>query len=107
MYRILSENKEIRERRNQRVHPPYTKPELLAQAPNELWTWDITTLRGPVKSLHFKLYVLLDVFSRYVVGWTLASFESAALAKDLVLATCARQNVRRDQLSSIRIAAQS
>ena len=98
MYRILSENKEIRERRNQRVHPPYTKPELLAQAPNELWTWDITTLRGPVKGLHFKLYVLLDVFSRYVVGWTLASFESAALAKDLVLATCARQNVRRDQL---------
>ena len=98
MYRILRENKEIRERRNQRTHPPYTKPELLACAPNELWTWDITTLRGPAKGVYFKLYVILDVFSRYVVGWTLASQESAALAKDLIATTCTRQHVRRDQL---------
>ena len=80
------------------MHPRYTKPELLACAPNQLWPWDITTLREPVKGLYLKLYVLLDVFSRYVVGWTLASFESAALAKDLITTTCARQNVSRDQL---------
>ena len=98
MYRIMSENNEIRERRNQRVHPPYTKPELLACAPNELWTWDITTLRGPASGVYFKLYVILDVFSRYVVGWTLASQESAALAKDLIATTCTRQHVRQHQL---------
>lgn len=98
MYRILHENGQIRERRDQRTHPPYTKPELLARGPNELWTWDITTLRGPVKAMHFKLYVILDVFSRYVVGWTLAPFESAALAKDLITITIARQSVRQDQL---------
>lgn len=98
MYRILSENSEIRERRNQRTHPPYTKPELLACAPNELWTWDITTLRGPARGAYFKLYVILEVLNRYVVGYTLASQESAALDKDLIATACARQLVRRDQL---------
>ncbi len=64
MYRILSETGEIRERRNQRIHPSYTKPELLACTPNELWTWDITMLRGPARGVYFILYVILDVFSR-------------------------------------------
>ena len=98
MYRILQENQQVQERRQQRTHPPYTKPELLACAPNELWSWDITTLKGPVKGTYFKLYVILDVFSRYVVGWTIAPYESAALAKDLVTTTLARQNVNPDAL---------
>ena len=99
MYRILHEYKETTlSNRIQRVHPPYTKPELLACGPNQLWTWDITTLRGPKKGMYYKLYVVLDVFSRYVVGWTIAPYESAALAKDLITDTCARQHVRRDQL---------
>ena len=88
----------LRERRNQRIHPPYTKPELLACGPNQLWTWDITTLRGPKKGMYYKLYVVLDVFSRYIVGWTIAPYESAALAKDLITDTCARQDVKPNQL---------
>ena len=79
---------------NVRTH----RTELLACAPNELWSWDITTLKGPVKGTYFKLYVILDVFSRYVVGWTIAPYESAALAKDLVTTTLARQNVNPDAL---------
>ena len=98
MYRILGDNDEIRECRNRRVPPPYTKPELLALAPNELWTWDITTLRGSARGVYFKLYDTLDVYSRYVVGWRLASQESAALAKDLIGTTCARQHVRQNRL---------
>ena len=98
MYRILYESKEIPQRINQRVHPPYTKPELLACGPNQLWTWDITTLRGPKKGMYYKLYVVLDVFSRYIVGWTIAPYESAALAKDLITDTCARQNIKPNQL---------
>ena len=99
MYRILRENKQIQERRNQRTHPSYTKSELLASAPNQLWSWYITTLKGPSKGIYFKLYVILDVFSRYVVGWTIAPFESAAVAKDLITTTIARQNVREGQLT--------
>ena len=97
MYR--GENDEIRERRHQRTPPSYPKPERLACAPNELGSWDITTLRGPAKGIYFKLYVILDVFSRYVVGWTLAQQESAALAKKLMETTCARQGVRQHQLT--------
>ena len=77
MYRILEEHGEVRERRNQRRHPNYTKPELLAEAPNQVWSWDITKLRGPVKWTYYYLYVILDIFSRYVVGWMLAHRESA------------------------------
>ena len=72
MYRILDEYQEVRERRNQLSHPTYTKPELLATAPNQLWSWDITKLLGPAKWTYFYLYVILDVFSRYVVGWLIA-----------------------------------
>ena len=68
MYRILEEHGEVRERRNQRRHPNYTKPELLAEAPNQVWSWDITKLRGPVKWTYYYLYVILDIFSRYVVA---------------------------------------
>jgi putative transposase len=69
MYRLLAANGEVKERRNQLRHPNYQKPELLAEAPNEVWSWDITKLRGPAKWTYFYLYVILDIFSRYVVGW--------------------------------------
>ena len=77
MYRILKEHHEVNERRNQLQHPRYAKPELVATGPNQLWSWDITKLRGPAKWHYYYLYVILDVFSRYVVGWLLAEQESA------------------------------
>ena len=83
MYRILDANQEVRERRNQRRHPVYQKPELLATGPNEVWTWDITKLKGPRKWTYYYLYVILDIFSRQVVGWMVADCESASLAKKL------------------------
>jgi len=95
MYRVLAAAEEVRERRRQRLHPPYAKPELLATAPNQVWSWDITKLLGPATWTYFYLYVLLDVFSRYVVGWLVAEKESAALARRLVAESCARQNSRR------------
>ncbi len=94
MYRILDEHKEVRERRNQLRHPAYSKPELLATGPNQLWSWDITKLRGPVKLCYYYLYVMLDVFSRYIVGWMVAEQESAALAGELI-SGCMRQPGRR------------
>ena len=99
MYRILNENHEVRERRDQLRHPHYVKPELLAIAPNQLWSWDITKLRGPTKWTYFYLYVILDVFSRYVVGWMISERESAALAEELISQTCARQIIQRGQLT--------
>lgn len=99
MYRILAENDEVRERRNQLRHPNYVKPELLATKPNELWSWDITKLLGPTKWTYYYLYVILDVFSRYVVGWLIAECESASLAKELIAETCARQGIQPDQLT--------
>ena len=72
MYRILAANQPVRERRNQLSHPCYTKPELVATGPNQTWSWDITRLRGPKRWTSFYLYVLLDIFSRYVVGWMVA-----------------------------------
>jgi len=98
MYRVLEEDGATRDRRDQLLHPPYQKPELLATAPNQLWSWDITKLRGPAKWTYFYLYVILDVFSRYVVGWMVAPGESAALAKKLIGETCAKQNIQPDQL---------
>ena len=99
MYRVLEEDGATRERRDQLTHPPYQKPELLATAPNQLWSWDITKLRGPAKWTYFYLYVILDVFSRYVVGWMVAPRESAELAKKLIEETCEKQNIQPDQLS--------
>ncbi len=99
MYRILAENDEVCERRNQLRHPNYIKPELLATGPNQLWSWDITKLLGPSKWTYYYLYVILDVFSRYVVGWMIAERESATLAEELIAETCARQGIRPDQLT--------
>lgn len=99
MYRILDANEEVRERRNQLRHPSYAAPELMATAPNELWSWDITKLKGPVKWTYYHLYVILDVFSRFVVGWMVAQQESAALAKRLIGETCERQGVSEGQLT--------
>jgi putative transposase len=99
MYRILDENQEVRERRDQLRHPSYAAPELLAQAPNQLWSWDITKLSGPAKWTYFYLYVILDVFSRYVVGWMVAHRESAQLAKKLIDEVCARQGIIPGQLT--------
>jgi putative transposase len=98
MYRVLAENEEVRERRRQRLHPSYVKPELLATAPNQVWSWDITKLLGPATWTYFYLYVLLDIFSRYVVGWLVAEKESAALAKRLIAESCTRQNIEPGQL---------
>jgi len=99
MYRILERHEEVRERRNQLSHPQHSKPELLATGPNELWSWDITKLKGPVKWTYFYLYVILDVFSRYVVGWMVAHRESAALAKKLIATSCTHQNIIEGQLT--------
>lgn len=99
MYRILDSREEVRERRNQLRHPSYARPELMATAPKELWSWDITKLKGPVKWTYFYLYVILDVFSRFVVGWMVALQESAALAKRLIGETCRRQGVLEGQLT--------
>ena len=98
MYRILADADEVRERRNQVRRPNYKKPELLATGPNEVWSWDITKLLGPAKWSYFYLYVILDIFSRYVVGWMIASRESADLAKRLIRETVEKQDVAPDQL---------
>lgn len=98
MYRILAENQEVRERRNQKRHPAYTKPELVATAPNQVWSWDITKLRGPVTHVYYYLYTILDIFSRYVVGYMIAERELAYLAKQLVADSCAKQDIVPDQL---------
>ncbi len=99
MHRVLAANAEVRERRNQRRHPPYAAPELLATGPNQVWSWDITKLKGPGKWDSFHLYVILDVFSRYVVGWMIADRESATLAKKLIAETCRRQGIEPGQLT--------
>ena len=99
MYRILGAHHEVRERRNQLRHPVYHKPELLATRPNELWSWDIIRLLGPSKWTYFYLYVILDVYSRYVVGWMVALQEAAHLAESLFLETCRKQNIQPGQLT--------
>ncbi len=93
MYRILAERLEVRERRRQRRHPQYSKPELLATGPNQCWSWDITKLKGPVKWSYFYLYVILDIFSRYVVGWMVATQESSRLAKVLIAQSYSKQEI--------------
>ena len=98
-YRLLRRAGEVRERRRQATHPAKVKPELIANGPNAVWSWDITKLRGPAKWTHYYLYVILDIFSRYVVGWMVASRESAALAEVLIRQTCAKQGIDRDQLT--------
>lgn len=99
MYRILEESDEVRERRDQLRHPLYQKPELLATGPKQVWSWDITKLLGPVKWTYYYLYVILDIFSRYVVGWMIAGRETANLAKELLAQTCEKQTVDPELLT--------
>ena len=99
MYRILADAAEVRERRDQRRHPVYARPELLATGPNELWSWDITKLRGPAKWTYYQLYVILDVYSRYVTGWMVATRESAILAGRLIADSVAKQAIVPDSLT--------
>jgi len=99
MYRILDAAHEVKERRDQVRRPHYAAPELLATRPNEVWSWDITKLLGPAKWTYFYLYVILDIFSRYVVGWMIAPHESAALAERLIAETCAKQGIVPGQLT--------
>ena len=99
MYRILEQEGETRERRDQATHPVYQKPELLADAPNQLWSWDITKLRGPAKWNYFQLYVMIDVFSRYVTGWMVAERESAELAKHFIEDTLQKHTIPSGQLT--------
>lgn len=98
MYRILRSRDEVRERRQIARRRDYPKPELVATAPNQVWSWDITKLKGPTKGTFFQLYVILDIYSRCVVGWTLANCESASLAKKLISETCERQDVLHSDL---------
>lgn len=99
MYRILAKEGEVRERRNQVRHPSYKKPELLATSPNQVWSWDITKLKGPAKWKYYYLYVIMDIFSRYVVGWLVAHQEQSALAKRLISETCRKQEIKPNQLT--------
>lgn len=99
MYRILQENQLVRERRNQLRHPVYRVPQLLATQPNAVWSWDITKLLGPYPLTYFYLYVVLDIFSRYLVGWHLAERESAELAHALIADSCAKQAIQPGQLT--------
>lgn len=98
MYRILKKHGEVRERRNQLLRPHYQKPELLATASNQVWSWDITKLKGPAKWTYFYLYVILDIFSRYVVGWMVAHREQAILAQRLIANSCKKQAIKPEQL---------
>lgn len=99
MYRILSTHDEVRERRKLRRHPVYSRPELLATAPNQVWSWDITYLRGANKWEHYPLYTVLDIFSRYVVGWMIAEEESSELARQLMAETAHKQGIQPKQLT--------
>jgi putative transposase len=99
MYRILNEQQQVRERRNQLQHPPAVKPVLVASAPNQVWSWDITQLPGPARGIFFYLYVIVDIFSRYVPGWLLADREAASLAETLMAQTCAKQGIGPKQLT--------
>ena len=99
LYRILAGEGEARERRDQLTHPPYQNPQLLATGPNQLWSWDITKLLGPAKWTYFYLYVILDVFSRYVVGWMVADREGKKLARQFIAETCGKQQIALGQLT--------
>jgi putative transposase len=99
MYRILAEHRAVRDRRNQLRHPAYARPELVATGSNQLWSWDITKLKGPHTWSYFHLYVVMDVYSRKVVGWMVAQRESATLAVELIRQCCQREGVNRDQLT--------
>jgi putative transposase len=99
MYRLLAIAGENRERRRQRTHPARKKPELTATAPLQVWSWDITKLQGPERGVYYELFVIIDIFSRYVVGWTVAAAETGELAEAFIADCLTRQGVGRDQLT--------
>jgi putative transposase len=99
MYRVRAAAHEVRERRAQARHPVDATPELVATGPNQVWSWDITKLKGPIPYLYYSLYVILDLFSRYVVGWMVAAHENARLAQRLIDATCRKQRIGPHQLT--------
>lgn len=99
MYRLLKTAGQSRERRDQVIRPSYAKPELLAVGPNKVWSWDITKLKGPVKWSYFYLYVIMDIYSRYVTGWMIAHKESSQLAVKLIEETCQKQRIKKSQLT--------
>ena len=99
MYRLLAAAGETRERRRQRTHPANRKPELIARAPNQVWSWDITKLRTTTRGKYYELYVIIDIFSRYVVGWTLAATETGELAADFIDDVTREQNIKPGQLA--------
>ena len=99
MYRIMGRNRQVRERRNQLRHPLYEKPQLVATAPNQLWSWDITRLMGPSKGVYYHLYVIIDVYSRYITGWMIADRESSDLATRFIEETCTKQRIKPGQLT--------
>jgi putative transposase len=99
MYRLLAIAGENRERRRQRTHPARKKPELVATAPLQVWSWDITKLQGPERGVYYELFVVIDIFSRYVVGWMVAPAETGQLAEAFIADCLARQGVGRDQLT--------
>jgi transposase InsO family protein len=99
MYRILREHGEVRERRRHATHPAHVKPELLTTAPNQVWSWDITRLRGPAKRVFYHLYSIIDIYSRYTVGWMVAGREDEYLAERLIADTLAKQNITAGQLT--------
>ena len=98
-YRVLAASGMVNERRNQLIHPAHAKPELIATGPNQVWSWDITRLRSSLKWQFFYLYVLIDIFSRYVVGWLVAGAENAGLATQLIEDTCDKHGIARDTLT--------
>jgi putative transposase len=99
MYRLLAADGPVRERRDQLTHPPYARPELLAERPNQVWSWDITKLLGPATWTYFYLYAILDVFSRYIVGWTVQQRETGPIAEQLITQTLTQQKIDRGQLT--------
>lgn len=99
MYRLLAIAGENRERRRQRTHPAKKKPELIATAPNQVWSWDITKLQGPQRGIYYQLYVIIDIYSRYVVGWTIAEVENGELAKAFIDDTLAGHGIKPGQLA--------
>jgi putative transposase len=99
MYRLLASAGENRERRRQRTHPAKKRPELIARRPNEVWSWDITKLQGPERGVYYELFVIIDIFSRYVVGWTVSAAETGELAEAFISATLTSQGIGRDTLT--------
>lgn len=99
MYRILRERGEVRERRRQATHPPRKKPELMADAPNRVWSWDVTKMLGPAKRVYYFLYTIIDIYSRYTVGWMVAAHESEELAEQFLKETIDKHGVKEGQLT--------